>query len=239
MTWTKKDSNNRKVVEGYLSTDLVKDVYKLMDRKVFDEVVGLVNEGKESTILLVKSEGKNLAMKIHKIEASKFQRMQQYMYGDRRFSKIKNTKRSMVHAWAKKEFSNLQRAHNAGVACPQAYAFYNNIIVLDFIGKENIPAQKLKDAHVDNTEDFFDQTIENYRLLYTKAGLVHGDLSEYNVLVLDNKPVFIDFAQSVLLDHPRADEFLKRDVENLCNSFKKLGVKRDPDEIVKAVRKTG
>jgi len=61
--------------------------------------------------------------------------------------------------------------------------------------------------------------------LYRKAGLVHGDLSEYNVMNWKERPVIFDMSQAVLLEHPMAEQFLRRDITNLGHFFRKLGVK--------------
>ncbi|MCS7109397.1 MAG: serine protein kinase RIO, partial [Candidatus Micrarchaeota archaeon] len=68
-------------------------------------------------------------------------------------------------------------------------------------------------------------------------------LSEFNILVnIDNKKrshlYLIDMGQAVLLDHPMAEEFLKRDVHNLVRYFSDFGVKADPDKIIEEIRKT-
>ena len=70
----------------------------------------------------------------------------------------------------------------------------------------------------------FYHLLEYIRRLYQEAGLVHGDISEYNVMVWRGKPVLFDLAQAVLLSHPLANTFLDRDLRNLHRYFKKLGV---------------
>jgi len=56
------------------------------------------------------------------------------------------------------------------------------------------------------------------------AGLVHGDLSEYNIMIWEEKPVICDISQAVLLDHPLSDQLLRRDIVNINNYFSELGV---------------
>ena len=68
-----------------------------------------------------------------------------------------------------------------------------------------------------------------------KAGIVHADLSEFNILNYNNNPVFIDFSQGTIATHPRYFEYLKRDVANVCRFFKKLGVKAEPAEILEKI----
>jgi RIO kinase 1 len=72
--------------------------------------------------------------------------------------------------------------------------------------------------------------------LYENAKLIHGDLSEYNVMVWKNEPVLFDVSQAVLIDHPLSDYFLKRDIMNLNNYFQKYGIKVKPiDELYRWV----
>jgi RIO kinase 1 len=58
--------------------------------------------------------------------------------------------------------------------------------------------------------------------LYQKGDLVHADLSEYNIMIWNERPVIFDVAQSVLIQHPMADRFLRRDLENLHKYFKRI-----------------
>jgi len=66
---------------------------------------------------------------------------------------------------------------------------------------------------------------------YTKAGLVHADLSEYNILWSDG-PVFIDVSQAVLLGHDNAKKYLFRDIQNIIHFFNKLGVETEKPEVI-------
>ena len=67
----------------------------------------------------------------------------------------------------------------------------------------------------------FRQILTYLERLYVKGGLVHADLSEYNVMIWKNKPVIFDVAQSVLIKHPMAKRFIRRDLENLHRYFKR------------------
>ena len=85
----------------------------------------------------------------------------------------------------------------------------------------------------------FDQIIEMIELGYRKAGLVHADLSEFNILWLDH-PIIIDVSQAVLKEHHNASRYLYRDIQNVCKYFKKLGVETtDPKEITKHILSSG
>ena len=68
------------------------------------------------------------------------------------------------------------------------------------------------------------ELMEYVRKLYQEAELVHGDLSEYNVMIWDDGPVLFDLSQAVTLEHPMAEFFLERDLRNLLRYFSKLGL---------------
>ena len=81
----------------------------------------------------------------------------------------------------------------------------------------------------------FDELIDFVTRMYKKAYMVHADLSAYNILMYKNKPYLIDLGQSVLLEHPNAQEFLKRDISNLVTYFKKYNIKADENDILKKI----
>jgi RIO kinase 1 len=74
-------------------------------------------------------------------------------------------------------------------------------------------------------------------VMYRKAGLVHADLSAFNVLLHRKTPYLIDLGQGVVLEHPQALEFLKRDIYNMVQYFGRFGITQDAqafyDELTK------
>jgi len=102
---------------------------------------------------------------------------------------------------------------------------------MEYIGNEK-PAPMLKDAHPKNSKQFLKKVIENMKKLHM-AGLVHGDLSPFNILNHNEKPVFIDFSQCTSFENPLAKTYLERDIRNITNFFKKLGVNITEDELKK------
>ena len=85
-----------------------------------------------------------------------------------------------------------------------------------------------------SSKEFFSKTIGNMKKLY-KAGLIHSDLSPFNILNHGETPVFIDFSQATVLENSRAGEFLERDIKNVCNFFRKLGLKVDEEKSLKKI----
>ena len=95
---------------------------------------------------------------------------------------------------------------------------------MQFIGKDGVTAPVIKEEPPKNPAEVYEQLLEYIRRLYQKAKLVHGDISEYNVMIWRNKPILFDVAQAVPLEHPMADSFLRRDLNNLYRYFRKQGV---------------
>jgi len=232
-----KDSNDYKVLEDVFDTATLETLYKFANRGIISAMGGAISTGKEANIFHALGENGELAVKIYRISTSNFHSMHEYMIGDPRFKKIKKDKKSIVFAWTKKEFRNLTRASEVGVRVPEPIAAERNILIMEFIGKDGIKAPRLKD--VDGLEDphsFFRMIVKYMKLLYTKARIVHADLSEFNILVQDEMPVFIDMGQSVMLDHPNAEEFLERDVENIVRYFEGFDIRYEKEDIIREVR---
>jgi RIO kinase 1 len=153
---------------------------------------------------------------------------------DPRFKGLKKERRSVVNNWCKREFKNLKIAFANNVTCPKPIAFKENVLIMSFIGENGEPAPRLIDIEIENMQDVYSFIVDGMKKL-AKAGLIHSDLSAYNILIHD-VPYFIDFSQAVMKDHPLAKEFLDRDVKNINSYFKKAGVKTQEnlfDELIK------
>ena len=114
-----------------------------------------------------------------------FKDRDRYVTGDHRFKTYaKHNPRKMVKAWAEKEFRNLNRLWHCGVRCPRPRMLRNHVLLMEFIGKEGVAAPRLKDAEI-SVEAAHIAYLDCVRLMwrmYNEAHLVHGDLSEYNIL---------------------------------------------------------
>jgi len=233
-----KDADDYKVRGDVFDNATLKILYKFANKGVITAMGGVISTGKEANVFhAIGQEDEELAIKIYRLATSNFKAMQDYLLGDPRFSSIKTDKRSIIFAWTKKEFRNLKRSCEVGIPAPFPIASEKNILIMKFIGKDGVGAPRLKDIGPDlcEPEANFDK-ISGYVVdLYNKAGLVHGDLSEFNILYMD-EPILIDMGQAVTLDHPMAEEFLRRDIKNLIRFFKKLGVKCDEEEVIKRVK---
>ncbi|XP_006808314.1 serine/threonine-protein kinase RIO3 [Neolamprologus brichardi] len=140
---------------------------------------------------------------------------------------ISTGKESVVfHADGGREMHNLARMKKAEIPCPEVVLLKKHILVMSFIGKDHVPAPKLKDAML-NSEDLkkaYYQVLHVMQQLYQECNLVHADLSEYNMLWHEGKVWLIDVSQSVEPTHPHGLEFLFRDCRNVSTFFQKRGV---------------
>ena len=211
-------------------------LFKLISERHFKGLESPISVGKEGNIFSALTEdGRRVIVKIYRLETCDFNRMYDYIKDDSRFHKLRRKKRKIIFAWVQREFKNLLRAAKFKVNVPKPIAILNNVLVLEFIGKGNEIAPMLKDKFPENKKQFLNKIINNIKKLY-KAELVHADLSAFNILNFNEEPVLIDFSQSTTLEHPRAMEFLERDVKNVCVFFRKLGLKADEEKIIKSVK---
>ncbi|WP_406660549.1 serine protein kinase RIO [Methanolobus sp. ZRKC3] len=240
MRMLRKDSDSLKVRENVFDEPTLKTLYTLSNKGIIEAMGGSISTGKEANVFLAEGESADVAVKIYRISSSTFNSMEKYILGDPRFRNIRHAKRDIIFAWTKKEERNLIRAKEAGVRAPEPIVTERNILVMEFLGKDEKPYPQLKDVTMDKeqAQKVFDTIIKYIELLYVKANLVHGDLSEYNTLIDPHtiEPILIDMGQSVTLEHPRAQEFLIRDIENIVRFFRKYGIKADSNNIYSNVR---
>jgi RIO kinase 1 len=165
-------------------------------------------------------------VKIYLTASAEFKKgMLKYIEGDYRFKGVKHDTRSLIFAWAQKEFRNLEQAFRAGVRVPKPVAVKNNVLVMEFIGEDGVNAPSLKEQLPSNPEKVYNTLLTYLGRLYRKAELVHGDLSEYNIMMWKGNPVIFDVSQAVPTSHPMAEFFLRRDLANVNRFFSRLGVK--------------
>jgi RIO kinase 1 len=131
----------------------------------------------------------NRAIKIYKTSILTFKDRDRYVTGEFRFKNgySRHNPRKMVKLWAEKEMRNLKRLRNANIPCPEPLLLKNHVLVMEFIGNDKgWAAPRLKDASafISNAKSIvlYRQIIKDMRTMYHECKLVHGDLSEYNIL---------------------------------------------------------
>ena len=235
----RKDANDRKVVDEVFDKKNLMRLYKMFSDGIIDRLDFPISTGKEGNVFrATTSDGKLVAVKIYRTTTATFKDMAKYVQGDPRFKGITSNRRKIILAWAAKEFGNLQRLTEAGVRVPKPIAHYQNIVVMEYIGTEVEPARELRNVVLENPVEVARKILRFIKIAYQKARLVHGDVSEFNVLMLEREPVLIDVGQAVLLEHSLAEELLERDVSNVARYFRKYGLAIDPKKELEVIRKS-
>jgi RIO kinase 1 len=215
-----KDANNLKVKDNVFDEVTYLALYKLAHKKWFTAIGGSISTGKEANVFYGERDGAAIAIKIYRIQSANFTTMSSYITGDRRFSQVKKSRKDLIFAWTRKEFSNLVRARDAGIPVPEPLVWDRNILIMSFLGEGECPFPQLRTVELPEPAKVYETLLTYIDVLYKKAEIVHGDLSEFNILYGD-KPYIIDMGQSVTRDHPRALQFLMRDIRNINRFFKK------------------
>jgi len=218
---------------GVFDATTERNIFELQSRGYFDQLVSPYKIGKESNVFLAEKGKKKIIVKIYRVQNADFKRMFNYIKKDPRYDFLKNKRREIIYSWTQREYKNLLRAQQAKVNVPHPIVLRSNILVEEMIGDDE-PALPLKDDYPENPQKFFALVVENIEKLY-KGGLIHGDLSAFNILNFKEKPYFIDFSQSTLIKTPNSLELLERDLRNVVHFFKGLGVKADAEELFKKI----
>lgn len=165
------------------------------------------------------------AIKIYKTSILVFKDRDKYVTGEHRWKNgyCKSNPRKMVKVWAEKEMRNYRRLHAANIPCPEPILLKSHVLIMTFLGKNGWPSPRLKDATLNErrVREAYVQTVIIMRRMFQRCKLVHGDLSEYNLLWHNNEVYVIDVSQSVEHDHPSALDFLRKDCANVNDFFRK------------------
>jgi RIO kinase 1 len=222
-----KRSEEYEVLEEVFDRSTLMIIYDFLNRGTIDEIHGVVKAGKEARIYWGKDkQGKELAIKIYLMVSAEFRKgILKYIEGDPRFTGVRRDSRALMFAWAQREFKNLEQATIARVRVPKPIAVRNNVLIMEFIGKDGVNAPSLKEQLPKNPSRVYGIILDYLNRLYSRAELVHGDISEYNIMLWKARPVLFDMAQAVPTSHPMAGFLLRRDLTNLNKFFSRLGVK--------------
>jgi len=225
------DADQFKVEESVFDEATFGALYKLVQDGHLDAFGGPISTGKEANVYTALAGDSTVAVKIYRINASDFREMGAYLEGDPRFESVGCDKKSIVLAWVRKEFANLGRARQAGVRVPEPVAVERNVLVMEYLGTAEGRGKRLGEVHIENPDTAYEVVREYLCRLYD-AGIVHGDFSEYNVVVHESQLYVIDLGQAVTVHHPNSDDFLERDCENVANFFARQSVDTTPEQLL-------
>lgn len=227
----------RKTYQEVFDNSTLMVLYDLMSSGQLDILAYPIATGKEAKVFKgVRKDGTEVAVKIMRINTAVFRKYREYIEGDHRFKNI-GSGRNLIFNWTKKEFSNLKKMHSKGVRVPEPYAVTKNVLVMEYLKDDDHPAPMLKDLKLDDesSQIIFEDIVEDMKKLHNKVKLIHGDLSEYNILLSQEYPYFIDVSQSVPLNHPKANELINRDIRNMVRYFSEHGVSITKEELLNKI----
>ncbi|NHJ46940.1 MAG: hypothetical protein FK733_04050 [Asgard group archaeon] len=188
---------------------------------VISDLVAEVNSGKEATIYIAHLHNAPLIVKLFRLQLTSHNKQKRRKTGN---------PLTRATSYANREYYLMSVAFRAGLNVPTPAMNINNIILMQFIGEDWQPAPQLRNVNLTEPGEMLDEIIEELKLMYQKARIIHGDFSEYNILVHNNKPVTIDFPQAIdmsLLGNRsearihRNLEVLRKDIQIILDHFDK------------------
>ncbi len=192
-------------------------LHSLVEKGKISQLGPLIGKGKESDVYSCMDDDHNIfALKIYRMGRTSFKNIK----------KTRNLIKNRKHlSWlyinrlaAKKEFEALKKIYILKLNTPKPITYNRHIVIMSYLrGKELVYYKE-----VDNPRKIFKNIVNQIRLIYKKAGIIHGDLGEFNI-VIDEKGniLIIDWIQWVSKNHPNAKALLERDITNICEYFKK------------------
>lgn len=209
-----------------------KRLLPLVEDGLIDEVQYQLMSGKEATVYVVESQGEIRCAKVYKDAIKRsFKKAAQYQEG----RKVRNSRRARAmekgsnfgrkqqeDAWQNAEVDALFTLAKAGVRVPQPFGCYDGVLLMELVtNDEGEVAPRLNDVSMTEEQALEDHAqVMFYVMLMLCAGIIHGDLSEFNVLVDDYGPVIIDLPQAVnAAANNNAFSMLVRDVKNMADYY--------------------
>jgi RIO kinase 1 len=207
-------------------------IQPLVDDGLIDDVLQRLKSGKEADVYTVLCGGKVQCAKVYK-EATQRSFKQAVQYQEGRKTRNSRNARAMQkgtkfgrkqqeESWQTAEVDALFRLANAGVRVPQPYLCIDGVLLMELVTDANgSVAPRLSDVSLSEEQavtDFHTMIRNIVRMLC--AGIVHGDLSEFNVLLDDQGPVIIDLPQAVdAAANNHAESMFERDVDNITSYY--------------------
>ena len=215
-----KNKEEWKVYGNVFSKHSLDLLFQMSSQGHFEELESTISVGKEANIFTAQTKhGDRIVVKIYRLENCNFGKMYEYLSQDPRYTSLNKKTRLIIFSWTQREYRNLMLAREV-IKVPKPIAFKDNILLMEFIG-DDYAAPELKDLPPKNPKAFHKKILDNMQKLF-KKGLIHGDLSSFNILNYNEEPVFIDFSQSTMTSADNAKELIQRDVRNISIYFRKF-----------------
>ena len=227
-----------------MKEDLTRIIEEYGKKGIDLEIGRKIKTGKEAEIYQVKVGSDTHALKIYKnpnfrsfhdnldYVAGKYYRKPSIRKAVRKRSKF--GKRFLHKAWVRREAYLLSKLKEFGANVPEVVDFTPNSVLMELIGEGSNLAPRLIDIEltVEEAREAFETVLKHIEL-FLECGIVHGDLSAYNILWWNNQPYVIDLPQALdIRDNPNKDKILKRDTDNVISYFQKYFA-IEPEKIYK------
>jgi len=233
---------------------LLSSLQPFYDQGLINDVLSQVKGGKEANVYLCKAEpgtGLDLiAAKVYRPRQFRnlsndrlYREGRELMTDDTSINRRKDSRvtraikkktefgAEILHSsWLMHEYGTLGRLHSLGAAVPKAISCGENAILMSYVGDERRAAPTLSESRVDGhlLQPLFHEAMRNVELML-QNGMIHGDLSAYNILYWQEQITLIDFPQVTnAIKNGSAYFILKRDVQRVCEYFARQGFARDP-----------
>lgn len=223
----RREQQHGKLLDEFFDHATLVTISRLVNQGQFDTLDYPISTGKEGGVFRASGGEGFRAVKVYRVGNTIFRHLPAYALEQlRRESSERNFQR-LIYAWTRREHTVLQRMHDAGVPVPQPYGHLRNVLVMGFIGTDGVAAPRLKDSVIPDAQLLCEELITLTARMVRDAGLVHGDLSPFNLLFHEGHPTVIDVAQAIPVAHPQAKELLTRDVHHLTAYLRKAGATVD------------
>ena len=207
-----------KVKDGVFDEQTNKTINSLIKKGYIDELLTPIKTGKEADVYLAKRKNSYAAVKIYRVTSANFKKINEYIKRDYRFKNTNANIKKTILKWVEKEYRNLHLSYVSGVHVPFPIKQLHNCIVMEYIN-----ADMLKDTYINDPTNFFEKLLHQLYLLKNEAKLIHGDLSQYNILVENQRPVIIDLGQAMSIkqeeDFNNFYDLYERDINQLLTYF--------------------
>lgn len=196
------------------------------------KIIRDIKSGKEATVVLIQVGNELRCLKIYNRLSMATKGENIYLAGKhfRRSSEKRATEKGnkfgkdlLKKLWIKREFYLLSKLFKAGVTVPKVFDYNQNSMMMEYFGDSSTPAPLIKDVALTKEQATvaLDQLTSSIKTFYQR-GIVHGDLSEFNILWWQDKPYIIDFPQAIdIRTNPNYMTLLERDIANVVKFFEK------------------
>ncbi len=193
-------------------------LWELVKGGYIDRICSEVGTGKESFLYSAIKDGEWRIVKFHRYYGAPFKDIKKSAAFAAISKEIHYEEVEIPRERARNEYRILKALK--GLNVPEVYARIKHGLLMNLIGKDGLPAPELSEVDLSNPKDALNIILEDYRE-FLNRGIVHGDLSEFNILVHEGDLYYIDWPQAVSIENPVAKELLERDIMNILGYFKR------------------